>query len=96
MPGRVEMTDKTLPISAAEDLMAKVLRKSGKPLTIKEIAERIRGMDRRVLTGATPDRSLYSIVYRRESRREQAGWATLFQKSTEGGATTYSLKTTDK
>ena len=59
--------------SRTEKLVVKLLLKKQTTLTINEIADGILEMQPGVLSGKTPARSLYSILYRREKRREEKG-----------------------
>jgi len=77
--------------SATEQLMVDALRKAKKPLTLDEIANQILVRHPGVLTGKTPKKSLYSVIYRREKRREERGKPLLFITSIRGGATYYSI-----
>lgn len=59
--------------SKLEALVVDVLSESSNPLTISEIAEIIAEREPGVFNGPTPERSLYSIIYRREKRRKHLG-----------------------
>lgn len=77
--------------SKAENLMVEALKRSGKPLTLEEIVELIHGQDSSILSGATPTKSLYSIIFRREAKRKQLKLKALFLISKERGRSLYSL-----
>lgn len=77
--------------SASEQLMVEVLAESGQSLTLDEIVEQILLKNTNTLTGNTPKKSLYSVIYRREKRRKERGQTTLFLTNSRGGATYYSL-----
>lgn len=77
--------------SKAENLMAEALKRAGKPLTLGEIVELIHGQDSSVLSGATPSKSLYSIICRRETKRKQLNLKPLFLTSKERGRSLYYL-----
>ncbi|NRB38347.1 MAG: hypothetical protein HRU20_07740 [Pseudomonadales bacterium] len=78
-------------VSSLEQLMIDVLLEEKEPLTINEIVENIINRSPNSLTGKTPNKSLYSIIYRREKRRIEKGEALLFQASKRGGAIYYSV-----
>ncbi|PMG87338.1 hypothetical protein BCU81_10585 [Vibrio breoganii] len=71
--------------------MVDVLAESKQALTLDEIVSEILSRNPSALTGKTPRNSLYSVVYRREKRREERGLQALFNTTTRGGATYYSL-----
>lgn len=77
--------------STTEQLMVDVLAKSKQALTMDEIISEILSRNPSALTGKTPRNSLYSVVYRREKRRAERGLPALFETTTRGGATYYSL-----
>lgn len=78
-------------LSVTEDLMVSVLKKQRKPLRLREIVDEIRRLDPSVLDGKSPVNSLYSIIYRREKRRKEAGGKTLFRVTQEWNEVYYSL-----
>jgi hypothetical protein len=77
--------------SNAEQLMVDVLEQVGKPLTLIEIVEIMLKMNPIILTGKTPKNSLFSILHRREIRRKEMGYQTLFIKTTKGKDTFYRI-----
>jgi hypothetical protein len=77
--------------SISEQLMIDILTKSNQPLLLDEIVKKILVLDPSALTGKTPMKSLYSVIYRREKRRTERGTESLFEKTTRGGATYYTL-----
>jgi hypothetical protein len=77
--------------STSEQLMVEVLAESKQALTLDEIVSEIHSRNPSALTGKTPRNSLYSVVYRREKRREKRGLQVLFKTTTKGGAKYYSL-----
>jgi len=77
--------------STSEKLMVDVLAESKQALTLDEIVSEIISRNPSALTGKTPRNSLYSVVYRREKRREERGLHALFKTTTRGGAIYYSL-----
>lgn len=77
--------------SPVEELMIEVLSKSPEPLTLVEIVQRIRRIDSQILSGKTPTNSLYSVLFRRESRRKKAGVPEFFVKDTKYRVIRYSL-----
>tara|TARA_B100000929_G_C15341027_1_gene364148 strand:+ start:275 stop:574 length:300 start_codon:yes stop_codon:yes gene_type:complete len=77
--------------SASERLMVDVLRDAAEALTLDEIVEQILDRSPATLGGRTPKKSLYSVIYRKEKRREERGLPVLFKTSTRGGAKYYSI-----
>jgi len=77
--------------SASEQLMVNVLTEAKQALTLDEIVSVILASNPSALAGKTPRNSLYSVIYRREKRRAERGLDALFNTSTRGGATYYSL-----
>ena len=77
--------------SASEKLMVDVLRDANQALTLDEIVEQILDRNPAAFVGKTPKKSLYSIVYRREKRREEQGIPALFKTLIRGGARYYSI-----
>ena len=59
-------------------MMIHILRFSKRPVSLAQIAKEIELSDPTILSGKTPRSSLYSIVYRWEKRREQAGLSRFF------------------
>ena len=64
--------------SEVEDLMVYVLKKKSSPMSLGEIVEEMKKLSPELLTGKTPKNSLYSILYRREKRRIDAGEKPVF------------------
>jgi len=79
-------------VSRNEQLMIKVLQSSSEPLNLNEIVEEINKLDKNCLTGGSPSKSLYSIIYRREKRRTLNNEEPVFIVNTRGGAKYYSMK----
>lgn len=77
--------------SKIEQLMIEVLKASSQSLNMAEIAAAIQKKDSLVLTGKTPEKSLYSIIYRRESKRKELGLPSPFLVIRRGGAKHYEL-----
>lgn len=77
--------------STSEQLMVDVLTESKQALTLDEIVSEIISRSPTALGGKTPKNSLYSVIYRREKRREERGLHALFKTTIRGGATYYSL-----
>lgn len=77
--------------SASEKLMVDVLRNANKVLTLDEIVKQISHRNPTALSGKTPNKSLYSVVYRRENRRKERGLLVLFKNIIRGGARYYSI-----
>lgn len=77
--------------SQAEDAMVKVLKKAKGPMSLAEIVSEIQKLHSTILSGQTPTKSLYSIVYRREKRRREDGEKPLFKLTNERRDTLYSL-----
>lgn len=63
-----------------ERLMVEVLleRSDHTPLSIHEIIDEIRRIAPQALLGKTPNKSLYSVIYRREKRRKKFGEPNAF------------------
>lgn len=78
-------------ISTNEQLMIQVLESSSHSLNMVEIVKAISDIDRTVLAGRTPVKSLYSIIYRREKRRKEQGYPLMFTVTKRGGTQYYSL-----
>ena len=57
--------------STSEQLMVNILAKSKQPLTLNEIVSEILSINPSALSGNTPCKSLYSVIYRREKRRAE-------------------------
>ncbi len=70
----------SFPRSRAEQMMIRILRVTTNLVSLAQIAKEIELSDPTILTGKTPRSSLYSIVYRREKRREDAGLKRLFKQ----------------
>lgn len=77
--------------SKNEQLMVSVLESAGEALNMSEIVQAIVGKDRLALSGKTPEKSLYSIIYRREKRRKEQGQPPLFLVTKRGGTQYYQL-----
>ena len=74
-----------------EDAMVKVLSTSKKPLPLHEITKRIIARNLVDYHGDTPQKTLYSIVTRAETRREELGSLVIFIKHKQGTRITYEL-----
>lgn len=59
--------------SRLEVLLVEVLLKAHRPLTLKELVDRIQAIDSSAFGGTTPANSLYSLIVRREKRRQNIG-----------------------
>lgn len=59
--------------SDVETITVEILLESPDGLTSEELTNEIRRRDPKHLQGKTPERSLYSIIYRREKRRIARG-----------------------
>lgn len=77
--------------SDIEALMVEILIKRGAPMSLYEIAEEIRRISPTSLSGQTPRKSLYSIIYRREKRRINEGKGLLFKTTEERREVLYSI-----
>ncbi|WP_445374016.1 HTH domain-containing protein [Photorhabdus tasmaniensis] len=78
-------------MSRNEQLMIQVLESAMQPLNLAEIVEAINAIDDTSLTGKTPEKSLYSIVYRREKRRREKSQIPMFIVNKRGGTQYYSV-----
>jgi hypothetical protein len=61
------------------DHMVAILEKYKRPMNLIEVVEKIQKLDPYALSGNTPRKSLYSVVYRREKRRSEKGEKALFR-----------------
>jgi hypothetical protein len=77
--------------SQLEKLLVEILGEAGSALTLKEITNKIGEKSPGVFSGETPVNSLYSIIYRREKRREQRGHEPLLRTIRDGHSTKYLL-----
>ncbi|MFP6811725.1 MAG: hypothetical protein VB956_00125 [Moraxella sp.] len=77
--------------SKVEELMIEILSKSEHGLTLNELVKLIREIDPSLLSGKNPNKSLYSIIYRRELKRKELNVACLFKIDTSRRDSTYSL-----
>ncbi|MDD1133494.1 hypothetical protein [Pseudomonas shahriarae] len=82
---------KSLLRSKCEEAMVDVLHRAKNPLTLGEIVVLIHKTAPSLLTGASPTKSLYSMLLRREGFRAKHGVALLFTVSKERGSLLYSL-----
>ena len=73
--------------------MIAVLTTNEKPMSLLEIVEQIKHLDSAVFNGKTPRNSLYSIIYKREKKREENGEKTLFKAIKIRRDVLYSLNT---
>ena len=67
-----------------EDLVSDILKKSKEPMLISEIVKKIRKISDTHLTGNTPEKSLYSMIYRSEKKRSEQGKPERFRKVKRG------------
>ncbi|MEJ2793166.1 hypothetical protein WAE56_07090 [Iodobacter sp. LRB] len=81
--------------SNIEELMVKVLKKH-KALSLQEIVDFLGKSEDVPFTGKTPSNSLFSIIYRREKRREDGNVPKLFLKEIVKGRSLYSLNPENK
>ena len=58
----------------------KVLRQASCPLRISEITKKIVSQKLVTVRGRTPEKSLYSILYRKEQKRAMRGEKLLFKR----------------
>lgn len=77
--------------SQLEPMMVAVLKKKKKPLSLAEIVSEIAKIAPDRFTGDTPRNSLYSIIYRREKRREAMGHKPQFLQEKCRGEVLFSL-----
>lgn len=82
--------------SLNEQLMVEIIEDAGQPLNLKEIADKICEENETSLTGKTPEKSLYSIVYRRENKRKEVGIPPMFVVTKRGGSKYYSVNKGNK
>lgn len=81
--------------SNIEELMVSVLKKH-KALSLQEIVVLLGKSGEVPFTGKTPSNSLFSIIYRREKRREDSNVPKLFSKEVVKGRSLYSLNPENK
>lgn len=79
------------PSSRAEELMVEILARRKTPMTLSEIVDAMLRQEPSVLIGATPQKSMYSIVFRREKRRKAGRMPLLFRRTKERGSVLYQL-----
>lgn len=77
--------------SDLETLMVAVLKKRKRALSLGELVSEIKRLDSSELTGRTPTKSLYSVIYRREKRRLERGEEPLFMATKDRNTSIYSL-----
>jgi len=77
--------------SQLEKLLVDILEEAESALTLKEIANKIEEKSPGVFSGETPANSLYSIISRREKRREQRGHEPLLRTIKDGHSAKYIL-----
>ncbi|NKI73632.1 hypothetical protein Dpoa2040_000845 [Dickeya sp. CFBP 2040] len=78
-------------VSRNEQLMLQVLESAVQPLNLREIVNAINAINNTSLAGKTPEKSLYSIIYRREKRRKENGQTPIFIVNKRGGTQYYSV-----
>jgi HB1, ASXL, restriction endonuclease HTH domain len=78
--------------SHLKELMVRVLTDSQRPMPLSEITRAIKSSFPEAMTGKTPEKSLYSVVYRSEKRRIEKKLEPLFIKEYVKGDCFYSLK----
>lgn len=79
--------------SGIEELMVEILKNKNSPMSLGEIVDEIKTLSPTALAGKTPRNSLYSIIYRREKRRVDAGENPLFKTFEERREVLYLLNT---
>ncbi len=77
--------------SQLEKLLVEILEEAENALTLREIAVRMEKKSPGTFLGETPVNSLYSVISRREKRREQRGHQPLLRTIREGRSTKYIL-----
>ncbi len=60
-------------------------------MSLKEVITQIRKLDSDAFQGKTPEKSLYSVIYRRERKREKLQKTSAFIIERRYGATLYKL-----
>jgi hypothetical protein len=78
-------------INRLESLMLEVLQASKKPMTLNEIVDVIKSSNPESFNGKTPRKSLYSIIYRNEKRRQENNESLLFKVEITSRHAIYSL-----
>lgn len=77
--------------SKNETMMIDVLKEANEPLNLAEIVQLIHKKDASILSGKTPEKSLYSTIYRREKMRKSLELQPKFIITKRGGAQYYSI-----
>lgn len=67
-----------------EELTIAVLENANQPLLISEIVEEIRKIKPDQFKGKTPNKSLYSIIYRNDAKRREKFEKEIFSKMKRG------------
>lgn len=79
-------------VISMESEIISVLEQAGRPLSIKEIADIIVSRKRKEFFGKTPNKTVYSIIYRKNKRKKEQGYEPLFNKAEEDEQVKYFLK----
>lgn len=82
--------------SHLEDCMAEVLSMNEKGLNLTQIINELKIKEPNIFTGKTENKSLYSIIYRREKRRINFGKPTKFIVQPDRNGSIYKLNTKNK
>lgn len=77
--------------SNLEKLMVDAINVKKQPLSIKEIVTDILRANPSVFMGGTPNKSLYSVIYKREKNRIKSNEEPLFIKLTGSEGVTYAI-----
>lgn len=77
--------------SLSEKLMIQVLKEYPNGLTLNEIVHKIQILNKDILTGENPNKSLYSVIYRRGNKRKENGELPLFLANKDRRDTLYFL-----
>lgn len=77
--------------SSYESAIIQILKESRKPLTMRETVSRMIDKELVIVRGDTPEKSLYSIIYKKESLREFRGESKMFNKTKDDGIVRYNL-----
>ena len=69
----------------------RILKDSRKPLTLREMIDRI--VERKLVTvrGKTPEKTLYGVIYKKEKARKERGEKPVFKKIRQGSSVLYTL-----
>ncbi|KAA5951120.1 MULTISPECIES: HTH domain-containing protein [unclassified Pantoea] len=77
--------------SDLEKIAIKILKRNKEPLSLLHLFEKIHQKYPLLLSGQTPQNTLYAMIYKREKRRVMDGEAAIFIRHNEGRSVYYTL-----